>query len=266
MSPDEAATPQFRVVYYAPNPFAGDQVTLGVVVRLPDGSLRVIEAPHTPSGSCIGGEQRRATFILGQKLLHKVQDFDELPDVFGPQMRLSTAVDIPSDDPVKFAVQLVFGPGPEEETSKDKRRRIENRSSYGRSYLRGKGVWQAVTPNYKAPGKRLAPSITHAVVSEEKNAVLLMEPLSALRGVLVQMDVLKVYERFNAYKNILGPNGPRMIAYLLHGLADHPRAQSIEMLEGLSEVAEVIDTTKGADERRFLHQIRTAAGITALDV
>lgn len=93
-----------------------------------------------------------------------------------------------------------------------------------------------------------------------------MEPLSALRGALVENDVAKVYERFNAYKNILGPNGPRMIAYLLHGLADDPRAESVDMLRGLSEVAEVIDTSKGAHERRFLHEIRTAAGLAVLDV
>lgn len=256
-------TTQYRLIHYIPDPFTGDRVTLGAMVRTESG-VRVEVASRIPGAACLGSLQAQMQVACAVEQLRFLSDFERLPFKMGPHFVLEPVCEIAMSE--KQTLQWLresLLPRPLELAERESSpARAPRRATRGRSYLK-----QFNADHYVRrfqPSRDLGdlaelgstlPSISQSV--RGSGELLLLEPILPMRAHL-ERDLRQVATGFWAYRGFFEkhpmPNSVRHYAYMLPGGDEATRAFAMEQLRDASDA--VYDMTSMNQRGDFIDQIR----------
>jgi len=93
---------EYRVLQYVANPFSGLCFSLAALVRDADGVVHVILAPAAPTAREVGSESEANLLASLRRDIAALDSFDRLPRSFGPQLVLTKAQYVPSEEPLRW--------------------------------------------------------------------------------------------------------------------------------------------------------------------
>lgn len=235
------------------NPLAGTRVPVAVLATRPSGGVEIILAPHVPDAECLGSARASNAIRLMRPAIQRLNSFDELPTVFGPQFSLAEAAVTPMvDDAIAWVRRAVFP-----EMRRDKPMRSPRRATMGKQWLNHNGVGQWVQTGFVPEGTNLD-RVSHYV--EGRDRLLLMEPLVP-RKLLEELhaDTRTISTRLHAHHDVLERKGTsaELFAYLLPGPYETAFLRDVE--QDL-EFARVINCNVHAQAEDFLRTIRENHG------
>jgi len=244
---------KYRILHFVANPLAGTRVPVAVLAARPRGGVEVILAPHVPDAECLGSTRASNAIRLIRPAIQRLENFDELPAVFGPQFRLAEVAVTPKvDDVVAWVRRAVFP-----EVRREKTMRSPRRATLGKHWLDHNGVGQWVKAGFVPEGTNLD-RVSHYV--DGKNGLLLMEPLTPRRPIEeLRADTRKISTRLHAHHDVLKRRGASadLFAYLLPGRYE---ADFLQEVNRHLEFARVVDCNVSAQADDFLHTIRETQG------
>lgn len=82
---------EYKILYFVANPIAGVRVPIALLLREPEKPLVVIKNPSPPSGECLGDPYAASAIQHALPRVDRLENFDRLPALFGPQFALSEA-------------------------------------------------------------------------------------------------------------------------------------------------------------------------------
>lgn len=240
-------TARYRIVYFIPDPLAGERIAIGAIADGDDGVMLARRASSLRRWICpAAGHLVEAS--LGE--LTSIQSVDDLPLSLGPQIVAGPMWALPTNVAnVQGWLEETLFPAQTRGTRAGTKATVR-RAHEGIRFLATRHVDHFVQTSFSLPERPPLGAISQYVEGREET--LLLEPISLARP-NAEKELREVYTLLAAYASVLKDDTTkRRIVYVLAGGERKARERAIGQLK---DVAEVVDTAQPAGANHLVEQI-----------